>query len=184
MLQAGLLAIYLKYFFIIYSSSSMVRRHCCVLWPFLKPLWCLKTHPYIHLFGETRIVHISQTHQLGYYLFYLSYTTLVIYRTSLPFLKAGVTLACFRSDGNSELVTDVLKLECKKQAKMSVFFLMIAEGISVSWHALETSSFKISLNISSLATFEIEKVACFFFLSLHTSPIVSMLGCFLYFTIS
>ena len=70
-------------------------------------------------------------------------------------------LACFRTDGNSELVTDVLKLECKKLAKMSVFSLMILEGISVSWHALETSRFKISPNISSLATFENEKAACF-----------------------
>ena len=81
-------------------------------------------------------------------------------------------------------MTKVLKLACKKLAKMSAFSLIILEGISVSWHALETSRFKISLNISSLATFENEKAACFFFLSLHTSPIVSMLGCFLYFTIS
>ena len=41
-------------------------------------------------------------------------------------------LAFFRTDGNSELVIDVLKLECKKLAKMSVFSLMIFEGISVS----------------------------------------------------
>ena len=40
------------------------------------------------------------------------------------------------------------------------------------------------MNISSLATFENEKVACFFFLSLHTSPIVSMLGCCQYFAIN
>ena len=47
-------------------------------------------------------------------------------------LKTWVILACFRTDGNSELVTDVLKLECKKLAKMSVFYLIILEGISVS----------------------------------------------------
>ena len=41
------------------------------------------------------------------------------------FLKTGVILACFRTDGNSELVTDVLKLECKKLAKMFAFSLMI-----------------------------------------------------------
>ena len=29
-----------------------------------------------------------------------------------PFLETGVILACFRTDGNSELVTDVLKIEC------------------------------------------------------------------------
>ena len=77
-----------------------------------------------------------------------------------------------------------LKLECKKLAKMSMFSLMIFEEISVSWHGLETSWFKISLNISSLTTSEIEKAACFFLLSFHTSPIVSMLGSFLWFTIS
>ena len=34
-----------------------------------------------------------------------------------PFLKTGVILACFRTDGNFELVTDVLKIECKKLAR-------------------------------------------------------------------
>ena len=113
--------------------------------------------------------------------------SIVIFTISFPFFKNWgyvSLLACFRTDGNSELVTDVLKLVCKKLAKMSASSLMILEGKLVSWHALETSGFKTSLNIFSLATFENEKAACFFFLSLHTSPIVSMLGCFLYFTIS
>ena len=48
-----------------------------------------------------------------------------------PFVKAGLILACFRTNGNSELVIDVLKLECKKLAKMSAFSLLILEGISV-----------------------------------------------------
>ena len=86
-----------------------------------------------------------------------------IFRIFLPFFETGFVLPCFRTDVNSELVIDVLKLECKKLAKMSAFSLMILEGISVSWHALETSRFKISLNISSSATSENEKAACFFF---------------------
>ena len=44
---------------------------------------------------------------------------------------------------------------------------MIFVEISVSWHALEVSNFKISLSLECL---------------LHTSPIASMLGLFLYFT--
>ena len=49
-----------------------------------------------------------------------------------PFFKTEVILACFSIDGNSELVTDVLKLECRKLAKMSAFSLIILGGISVS----------------------------------------------------
>ena len=64
---------------------------------------------------------------------------------------------------------------------MSAFSLMILEGISVSWHVLETSRFNISLNISSLATSKNEKAAFFY---LHTAPMVSLLGCFIHFTIS
>ena len=91
--------------------------------------------------------------------------------------------ACFRTDGNSESVMDVIKLECKKLANTTAFSLLFLERISVSWHDLETSRFKISLNISSLATSENEK-AYFSFPSFHTSPIVIILGCFLYFTVS
>ena len=41
--------------------------------------------------------------------------------------------ACFRTNENPELVTDVLKLECKKLAKISsAFSLMTLERISVS----------------------------------------------------
>ena len=46
-----------------------------------------------------------------------------------PFLKTGVILACFNTNVNSELVTYVLKIECKKLAKISAFSLMILEGI-------------------------------------------------------
>ena len=48
---------------------------------------------------------------------------------------------------------------------MSAFSLMILEGISVSWHALEKSRFKLSLSFSSLSTSENGKVAwfCLFF---------------------
>ena len=101
--------------------------------------------------------------------------SIVIFRIFLPFFKNWVILACCRTDGNSELITYVLKLECKKMAKMSAFSLMTLEGISVSWHALETSRFKISLNISSLATSENEKAARFSFLSLHTLDVFCIL---------
>ena len=58
---------------------------------------------------------------------------------------------------------------------MSVFSLMIVEGLSVSCHALETSSFKISLNISSIDYLFLKmKKKRFFYLSLHISPIVSI----------
>ena len=57
---------------------------------------------------------------------------IVIFRISLFFKKIGVILVCFGTSGNLKLVTDVLKLECKKLAKMSEFSLMILEGISVS----------------------------------------------------
>ena len=69
-------------------------------------------------------------------------------------------------------------------AKMPAFSLMILEGISVSWDALETSRLKISLNISSSATSENEKAACVFFLSLHITLLTNMLRCFLYFSTS
>ena len=50
---------------------------------------------------------------------------------SLP-IETKVLIACFSTGGNSELVTDVLKLECKKLATMSAFFLIILEGKLVS----------------------------------------------------
>ena len=58
--------------------------------------------------------------------------------------------------------------------------LIIFVGISVSWHVLEASNFKISLRIFSLFIFEKENgsLECL----LHTSPVASMLGWFLYFT--
>ena len=99
-----------------------------------------------------------------------------------PFLKTEVISACFSSDENSELVMDILKLHCKMLAKMSTFSLIILEGISLSWRVLETSWFKTSLSISSLSTSENEKAACFF--PFYTSPIVSILGSFPYFTIN
>ena len=65
-------------------------------------------------------------------------------------------------------------------ANISAFSLVIFVGISVSWHALEVSNFKISLRISPLFIFEkeIDSLGCL----LNTSPIASMLGWFLYFT--
>ena len=63
-------------------------------------------------------------------------------------------------------------------ANISAFSLIIFVGISVSWHALEVSNFKISPGFL-LFIFEKENgsLGCF----LHISPIVNMLGWFLYF---
>ena len=73
---------------------------------------------------------------------------ITVYLSSI--LKAGVILACLSNDENSELVRDVLKLECKKLVKMSGFFLMILDGIS------------------SLPTSENEKAACSFYFTYFT----------------
>ena len=67
---------------------------------------------------------------------------------------------------------------------MSAFSLSIFVGISLSWHALVVSKLKISFNISSLIACENESNGCLFHLLLHTSPIVSMRGWFLYFKIT
>ena len=97
-----------------------------------------------------------------------------------PFLNVGVILAFFREDGKLDFSTDSLKLARRVSANISTFSLIIFVRISVSWHALEVSNFKISLRISSLFIFEKENgsLGCL----LHTSPIASMLGWFLYFT--
>ena len=47
-------------------------------------------------------------------------------------------------------------------------------GMSVSWHVLDVSKFKISFSYSSLHTSENEKGLVD--LSFNTAPIVSMLG--------
>ena len=88
-------------------------------------------------------------------------------------------LPFFREDGKFDFSTESLNL-ARMSANISAFSVIIFVGISVSLHALEVSSFKVSPRISSLFTFEKESgiLGCF----LHTFFIASMLGWFLYFT--
>ena len=140
MLQTGLLVMPQKVFLLSTADlhfSSMVKRHCCVLQPILKSHCCLHKNKFIFSFIWRNMYRSNILDILGRIL--TGPQLSLKYHSS--FLKIGVILACFSTDGNSELVTDVLKLECKKLAKMSAFSLMILEGISVSLHALETSRF-------------------------------------------
>ena len=86
-----------------------------------------------------------------------------------------------KMDGKLGFSIESLKFETRTLANISAFFLTIFIGISVSWEALEVSNFRMSLRISSLGIFEKEKGSLWFLL--WTSPIASMLGWFLYFTI-
>ena len=60
------------------------------------------------------------------------------------------------------------------------FFFIVLDGISESWQAFDTSRFKTYFKISSLST-HLNRNWGFF---LHTSPMVGMLGWFLYLTIA
>ena len=71
-------------------------------------------------------------------------------------------VAFFNMDGKLEFSLESLKFETRMLTNISAFSLTIFVGMSVSWQALEVSNFKMSLRIS---------------------PIASMLGWFLYFTI-
>ena len=106
--------------------------------------------------------------------------SVVTLRISVTFFKYRRFFAFFREDGKSDFQTKSLKLARRILANISAFSLTIFVGISVSWHALDVSYFKISLRISSLFIFEKENgtLECL----LHTSPVVSMLEQFLYFT--
>ena len=102
-----------------------------------------------------------------------------------PFLKIGIICASVKKDGNFEVFTTLaLYYANKKPENISAFFLSIFVGISVSWHALVLSKLKIYFNISFQVTSENENKGCLFDLFLHTSPIVSMIGWFLYFKIT
>ena len=67
-----------------------------------------------------------------------------------PLLNTGVLFAFFREDGKLDFSAESLNLPRGMSADISAFSLMIFVGISVSWHALEVSNFKISHRISSL----------------------------------
>ena len=88
--------------------------------------------------------------------------------------------AVFMEDRKLDFSTESLKLVRRMSTNIFALSLIIFVGISVSWHVLEASNFKISLRIFSLFIFEKENgsLECL----LHTSPVASMLGWFLYFT--
>ena len=88
--------------------------------------------------------------------------------------------ALFMEDRKLDFSTESLKFARRMSTNVFALSLIIFVGISVSWHVLEASNFKISLRIFSLFIFEKENgsLECL----LHTSPVASMLGWFLYFT--
>ena len=88
--------------------------------------------------------------------------------------------AVFMEDRKLDFSTESLKLVRRMSTNIFALSLIIFVGISVSWHVLEASNFKISCRMFSLYIFEKENdsLGCL----LHTSPVASMLGWFLYFT--
>ena len=105
--------------------------------------------------------------------------SVVILRISVTFLKYRHYICLFREDGQFFFLTESLKL-ARMSANIPALSLIIFVVISVSWHALKVSNFKISLWISSLFIFEKENgsLGCL----LHTSPIASILWWFVYCT--
>ena len=89
-------------------------------------------------------------------------------------------LSFFREDGKLDFLTELLKLARMMSANISTFPLIILEEISVFWHVLGVSNFKLSPRISFLFIFE-KKNGCLGCL-LHTFSIASILGWFLYVT--
>ena len=75
-----------------------------------------------------------------------------------------------------------IKARVEKSAKLSAFSWRVFVETSVSCHAFDVSKFRIFFNISSLSIPVNRKGLSDF--SLHTSPIVSMLGWSLYFKIN
>ena len=75
--------------------------------------------------------------------------SVVILRISVTFLKYRHYICLFREDGQFFFLTESLKL-ARMSANIPALSLIIFVVISVSWHALKVSNFKISLWISSL----------------------------------
>ena len=84
--------------------------------------------------------------------------SVVILRISVTFFKYKHYVCLFRKAGKLDSSTELLKLARRMPVNISAFSFIIFVGISVSWHALEVSSFKISLRISSLFIFQKENV--------------------------
>lgn len=80
----------------------------------------------------------------------------------------------FKPDRKLEFLIYLLRLQCRNSANISAFLLIALVRTSVSWHALDVLKIKIYFSISSLHTSENENGLVD--LSLHTFPIVSMLG--------
>ena len=88
-------------------------------------------------------------------------------------------------DRNFELFTTHYHTIIVCKQKVWIFLKHLCWYITVSWRALVVSQLKISFNTLSLVACDNENKACFFDLFfLHISPIVSILGWFLYFIIT
>ena len=90
-------------------------------------------------------------------------------------------LACFGIEEKVLFETKQLRLDTRKSANISEASLITFLGMSVSWLAFNISKLAICFRTSALSTCEKAKENSFPLL--HTSPIASMLGWFLYFTI-
>ena len=67
----------------------------------------------------------------------------------MPFLKMGVTSAHFRHEGKVPDCTQVLKVVCRKSAKISALPLITLIGISLSCEAFDVFKDFISVKISN-----------------------------------
>ena len=141
-------------------------------------------------FGKTALVFQEFKHKTvwlmkntQYFRYIWKYAdwSVVILRISITFLKYRHYICLFREDGQFFFfLTESLKLARRMSANIPALSLIFFVVISVSWHALKVSNFKISLWISSLFIFEKENgsLGCL----LHTSAIASMLWWFVYCT--
>ena len=62
---------------------------------------------------------------------------IIIFTFFSPFVKTGVMIACFKTDGNLQFLTDLLKLKCRNSTYRYAFSLICLVGVSVSWHVLD-----------------------------------------------
>ena len=46
-------------------------------------------------------------------------------------------IACFKTDGNLQFLTDLLKLKCRNSTYRYASSLICLVGVSVSWHVLD-----------------------------------------------
>ena len=105
--------------------------------------------------------------------------SVIILGISVTFFKYRHYIYLFQGGWKIRFFDRIFKT-CKKGVSkyIRIFFDNFCRNIGISWYALEVSNFKIYLRISSLFIFENDSLGCL----LHTSPIASMLGWFLYLT--